>query len=146
MSEQLRRTNRDGIRNLTGVDPSINNGILLNEFIETMYKISLNKTPRRDNITIEIIIYNGLHLWKLLTCFFNECLSNGYPNCFKIVYIVLLYKKRDTKKCNNYRPIKLIIVVGKIFESIIANRIHFTLYAKIHDSQYGFHVGRDDIE
>ena len=73
---------------------------------------------------------------------YNWALSMGYyPIKFKNAIMILIPKPgKDPTKAENYRPISLLEIPGKIFEKIINNRI--TLYMENNDlfnsSQYGF--------
>ena len=39
---------------------------------------------------------------------FNKCIEYGvYPDVLKTSKVIILYKKRNTNYCSNYRPISL---------------------------------------
>jgi hypothetical protein len=56
--------------------------------------------------------------------------------------VVLLYKKGDTSKMDNYRPISLLNSMYKIFAAIIHNRLADKLDKFLQKTQYGFRKGR----
>ena len=54
----------------------------------------------------------------------NECLNNGvFPNSLKIAKTVPIYKKGDRNNPENYRPIPIIPVIGKVFESLVLTQL-----------------------
>jgi len=77
---------------------------------------------------------------------FNWSLSMGYfPDKFKNAVMILIPKEgKDPRKPENYRPISLLEIPGKVFEKIINNRI--TNYIErcnlFNNNQYGFRKGR----
>ena len=77
---------------------------------------------------------------------YNWALSMGYfPIKFKNAIMILIPKPgKDPKRVENYRPISLLEVPGKIFEKIINNRI--TLFMESNNllspNQFGFRKGR----
>ena len=57
--------------------------------------------------------------------------------------IIPLYKnKRNRTECRNYTGISLLIVVGKIFASILVDRIRRVTGGLIDDEQWSFRAGR----
>ena len=48
-----------------------------------------------------------------------------YPDCFKLAKVIPLFKKKgDPNMADNYRPISIIPVFGKIIEIILKNRLY----------------------
>ena len=80
----------------------------------------------------------------ILAMLYNNCIHTGvFPSSFKIGKVVPIYKK-DNKECiENYRPISILPIFGKIFEKIIYNRLYkfFTAKGILHDEQFGFRKG-----
>jgi len=77
---------------------------------------------------------------------FNWALSVGYfPTKFKNAIMVLIPKAgKDPQKVENYRPISLLEIPGKIFEKIINDRVkmHMENNGLFNPNQYGFRKGR----
>ena len=70
-----------------------------------------------DDISIEIV--------KPLTILFKNCISQGiFPNNWKKSNIFPIHKKGDKQIVNNYRPVSLLPICGKIFERLIFNSLY----------------------
>ena len=69
-------------------------------------------------------------IWK------EECV----PMNWRVELIVSLFKKADKEDPGNYRCIKLLSVVGKLFCKIFNDRLvqHLDKSGKIHEGQAGF--------
>ena len=73
---------------------------------------------------------------------FNACLDLGYwPRQFKDAVSVVIPKpkKADYSVLKAYRPIALLSCVGKLFEKVLAARLHFDgqKYGLFHPAQFG---------
>ena len=74
------------------------------------------------------------------------CLKEScVPDCWKVSSVVPVSKnvgERSTAK--NYRPVRLLSVVSKVFEKLVINKIvdHLEKYGLFSDSQYGFRFSR----
>lgn len=92
------------------------------------------------------IIRKTIHLISTpLSFIFNKCLFAGYfPDQLKISKIIPVFKKGDKTKCQNYRPISIVPVFSKVFESLILRQLNtfFEGNKLITDSQFGFRAGR----
>ena len=60
------------------------------------------------------------------------------PTESEIARIVSIYKKGDTEKPENYRPIALLQSIYKIYASLIQKRLAKALDERIWYTQYGF--------
>ena len=72
---------------------------------------------------------------------YKNCIKTGiYPNAWKKSNIVPVHKKGDMQIVNNYRPVSLLPIVGKVFEKILSNSIFGYLQENclLCDSQSGF--------
>ena len=50
-------------------------------------------------------------------------MSGIFPNHLKIAKVTLIYKKDDKKIITNYRPISVLPVVSKVFETVIHDEL-----------------------
>uniref|UniRef100_A0A1B6L7P7 Reverse transcriptase domain-containing protein n=1 Tax=Graphocephala atropunctata TaxID=36148 RepID=A0A1B6L7P7_9HEMI len=76
---------------------------------------------------------------------FKKSLEQGrMPDEFKMATVVPIFKAGDKSEVSSYRPISVISVIAKIFETIIKNKIldFFTQRSLFSCNQYGFIPGR----
>ena len=79
------------------------------------------------------------------TAFFNKLLEQeSYPELWSSGSIIPIHKKGDRKIPSNYRGITLLPVMGKLYTSILRDRLEY--WAELNDhlceSQFGFRQGR----
>ena len=78
---------------------------------------------------------------KPLSIIYKNCIKTGiYPNAWKKSNIVPVHKKGDKQIVNNYRPVSLLPIFGKVFEKILFNSIFEYLQENylFCDNQSGF--------
>ena len=77
---------------------------------------------------------------------FNKCLKEScFPDCWKVSSVVPVFKNvRERSTAKNYRPVRLLSVVSKVFEKLVNNRIfdHLDKCVFFSDFQYGFRSSR----
>ena len=84
-------------------------------------------------------------LVKPLTTLFRLSLEQGIvPQEWKEARVAPLFKKGKRDRPDNYRPVSLTSIVGKVFESIVKDSIveHLERHCLINSSQHGFMKGR----
>ena len=94
-----------------------------------------------DDISIRMLEICDSVIAKPLIIQFKNCISQGiFPDNWKKSNICPIHKKVDKQIANNYRPVSLLPVCGKIFERLIFNSLYQFLEERnllsIH--QYGF--------
>ena len=86
----------------------------------------------------------GKFICKQLQLIFNECISKGvFPSEWKKGNVVPIHKKNDRQCLENYRPVSLLPICGKIVGHLIFNEI-FLFFIKngiILPNQSGFKSG-----
>ena len=61
-------------------------------------------------------------LTEPLSIIFKTCIDSGvFPNTSKMSHIIPIHKKNDKCSLNNYCPVSLLAICGKILESTIFN-------------------------
>ena len=109
----------------------------------------MHKAHRHQDISIRMIkIYHRSLVKPLLILFQNSIKSSHFPDiclsfflCASIISdIILAHKKNDKQLIQNYRPISLLPIFGKIFEKVVFNRIYNFLLNKrlLNPNQLGF--------
>ena len=77
----------------------------------------------------------------LLAKLYNNCTDAGiFPQIFKTGKITPIFKKGNKELLENYRPVSVLPIFGKIFEKILYNRLYnfFTKENVLSKNQYGF--------
>ena len=93
------------------------------------------KSPGEDGLTAEMFKLRGEKMKEQLAKLFSICLrKREIPSSWNNAIIILLYKKGDKERVENYRPISLLSVLYKMFTKVILNRI---------EQDLDFHQGRE---
>ena len=143
--EHLRTThNISDLTRLTG-NNEIDTLITINEIKNTIKSIK-SISPGESPINKPVLNHLPDKALKILQNIFNHSLSMGYfPNKFKTA-IIKMIPKSDTIQTdpNNYRPISLLDVTGKLLEKIINKRLRYFLETKnkLPTTQHGFRANR----
>ncbi|CAH2226737.1 jg23518 [Pararge aegeria aegeria] len=70
---------------------------------------------------------------------FNKSLIDGqFPDIWKEIRIVPVYKSGKQKDVKNYRPISIISTMAKAFESLVYQHMYTHLKNYVRDKQHGF--------
>ena len=102
-----------------------------------------HKAHGHDDISIRMIkIYDKSVLKPLILLFQNSTKLSYYPGIWKRSNIIPVHKKNGKQLVENYRPISLLPIFGKIFEKISFNKIyHFSLEERLlNPNQSGIHL------
>ena len=103
-----------------------------------------NKAHGHDNISIRMLKICGPSIYKPLEMIFKQCIEAGFfPSEWKKVNIVPIHKKGDKQTLENYRPVSLLPICGKILERLMFNEMfNFFIENKlISSNQCGFKPG-----
>ena len=107
--------------------------------------LNVNKSQGPDEVHGKLVIELKEEIVPALVSLFSASVETGVvPQDFRDAIVVPLHKKGSRDKAENYRPISLTSIIGKIFESIIKDGIVVFLEENklIRDSQHGFLSGR----
>ena len=111
------------------------------EILKVIRALNIHKAHGHDDISIRRIKICDKSLLKpLIILFGNSIESSCYPDIWKRSNIIPVHKKNDKQLVNNYRPISLLPIFGKIFEKIIFNKIYNFLLEEnlLNSNQSGF--------
>ena len=87
------------------------------EILKIIRALNIYKAHGYDDISIRMIKICDKSLTKpLIILFKNSTKSSYYPDIWKRSNIIPVHKKNDKQLVNNYRPISLLPIFGKIFE------------------------------
>lgn len=112
------------------------------EIRNIIMKLKLRKSPGHDLIPAIVFKHFSRKVIASLTALFNSCLRIGYfPAAWKHAEIILLKKPgKHFRHIDSYRPISLLPIAGKIFETCIKKRFQdfITKNNIIPNFQFGF--------
>lgn len=106
----------------------------------------LGNSPSKDVYGLNTKIIKTLKNIIVLPLYriINDCLrANVFPECLKTSRVVPVYKKGNRSEVDNYRPIAIIPIIGKIFESVLNSQIveFFERSNLFSPAQFGFRPG-----
>ena len=111
---------------------------------ETLLIIKNMKTSHsrgHDGISSELLKLIADDISKCITLIINQSLHSGiFPDNLKIAKVTPIHKKGDSKLITNYRPIFVLPVISKIFETVICDQLdrYFVSNNLLCPQQYGF--------
>jgi hypothetical protein len=120
----------------------LNEPLTMTEIDEAITKLKTKKSVSIDLVSNEMLKHSGNHLRNVILRLFNSCLSLGiYP--WNTSVTTPLHKKGDKEDPDNYRAITLGSCLGKLFSSILLNRLlqYRSLVCPDHANQLGFCKG-----
>ena len=103
--------------------------------------VKLSKSKGHDGISSEVLKLISNEISSSITLIINQTLTIGiFPDKLKIAKDVLIFKKDSKKEFQNYRPISVLPVISKIFESVIHDQLneYFINNKLFCAQQYGF--------
>jgi hypothetical protein len=111
-------------------------------------RMKLRKAPGLDNITTEELQAGtegvGLKIIHRLCKMVWE--REQWPSDWKRSIIIPIHKKKDRLDCSNYRGISLLCHCGKVFSTIILQRIRKRTEEILSEAQAGFRANRSTID
>ena len=123
-------------------DAILNDAISEEEVLKASTKLRNNKSPGEDEVLNEFIKASMPHMVKQYVGLFNKILDTStYPEAWALGLIIPIYKKKgDKKDCNNYRGITLLSCLGKLFTTVLNERLkqYCDINKIIKENQTGF--------
>ena len=103
--------------------------------------IKTSQSNGHDGISSELIKLISNDIADSITLIIYQSLKSGiFPDQLKIAKVTPIYKKDDKKIITNYRPISVLPVVSKVFETVIHEQLsdYFSSNNLFSAQQYGF--------
>ena len=123
-------------------NPILNDPIIVQEVINAIKKLKSNKAYGFDHVINEFLKYSCDKMSTVLMKLFNLVLETGIvPTDWVIGIIRPIYKNKGCRRDpNNYRGITILSCLGKLFTSILSNRINVFIENSGHlgNEQAGF--------
>ena len=93
--------------------------------------ISELSSSKASDIPIRVLKACSDIISPLLTKFYNIFMQKAiFPNMLKVAQVTPIYKKGDSQLLENYRPVSMLPIFGKLFEKIIYSRLYSFLMTK----------------
>ncbi|XP_013197335.1 uncharacterized protein LOC106140306 [Amyelois transitella] len=111
----------------------------VSSIIENMTR---GKSPGHDGLSIEHLLYAGVHLSRVLSMFFTFCIRHSYlPNELMKSIVVPIVKNKTGENSDicNYRPISLATVIAKVLDGVLERQL--CKYVNVNEAQFGFRPG-----
>lgn len=121
----------------------------MSELKVVLKRVKEGKAPGLDRVPYEFYKNAPDSFLKHLLTFYNSIYSRGeVPESFKKSIVFPLHKKGDVQDVKNYRGLSFIDCVGKIFTSLLNNRLTLWLENKsiITECQAGFRKGYSTVD
>ena len=115
--------------------------ITIDEINKAISKLKNGKSPGLDNIKNEMLKAAQVYINPCFLKLFNAILTSGfYPMAWSKGYITPIFKSDNPKLPKNYRGITICSSIGKVFNTILNNRLdkYLTENNIIHENQIGF--------
>eukprot|EP00061_Rhincodon_typus_P002297 g17118.t1 len=119
--------------------------IIKEKVLEKLNGLKVDKSPGPDGLHPRVLKEIAEEIVEAFVVIFQESLESGrVPEDWQIANVTPLFEKGVRQKTENYRPISLTSVVGKILEPIVKDEIseYLEMHGKIGQSQDGFIKGR----
>ena len=115
-----------------------------NEVSSIIQSLKKNKSSGPNGIPVKLLKILDPLISVQLSLIINDSFQKGiFPEKLKIAKVIPIFKKGDTSKNSNYRPISLLSIFSKIFEKLMHQRLYNFL--ELHDilfqMQFGFRNG-----
>ena len=92
------------------------------QILKILRALDINKAHGYDEISIRMLKLCDKSIIPPLSLLFQNCIdTRTFPDTWKKSNIVPVHKKGDKQIVDNYRPVSLLPILGKIFERIIFN-------------------------
>ena len=118
------------------------------KILNIIRSLDTKKAHGCDDISISMIKICDSAIVEPLCLIFEKCLETGvYPTLWNRANIIPVHKKNSRQSKNNYRPISLLPIFGKIFEKFLFDTIykHLCDHSLITPNQSGFRPGDSTI-
>jgi hypothetical protein len=118
------------------------------EIMQIFKNMKNKKSTGHDGISTSLLKKLQLSVSAPLTLLINKSMEMGdVPTNLKLAKVVPIYKGKDRKLFNNYRPVSLLPCISKVLEKVIHKRLYYFLQLSdiFYKSQYGFRPNHSTV-
>ena len=121
--------------------------ISIEEVAKSIHALKNNKAGGLDEVTGELLKHGRETVAEELTYLFNLIWqAEDVPGDWRHGATVKLPKKGNLSDCNNWRGITILSIPGKVFFSVLLNRLREHVDNRLPEEQAGFRKGRSCSE
>ena len=112
-------------------------------YIFNIYTYTVHTFLRKAHRLCDLSTLGGVEVF----CFVVPQTTAVFPDSLKIAEVIPIFKKGNTDKPTNYRPISLLSQFSKIFEKLIYNSIYSYLekFDLLSNRQFGFRLNSSTV-
>ena len=136
-------------QNVIPIAPPLNEFTISDEnILKTIRSLNPNGAHGWNDISIRMIKLCDDALLLPLKLIFQNCLSQGiFPEMWKNANVVPVHKKNHKNLKQNYRPISLLPIFGKILEKLVFDTLyrHLEVNSLLNPNQSGFRPGDSTV-
>jgi hypothetical protein len=141
------------VRDNNSIDPELEDSaqrtlgkgieITREEIHSKLRELSTHKGGGPNGLPGTLLKFCAAALIPPLFILFNKSLrTSEFPAVWRISYVTPIHRSGDKSNAENYRPISVLNIIPKIFESILKDKITPILDPVISRQQHGFVSGR----
>ena len=112
-----------------------------NATVRMIKSMKMLQSKGHDGISSVLIKLINTDIFSSITVIINQTLTSGiFPDKLKMAKVTLIFKKGNTKLICNYRPISVLPVISKVFETVLQEQLteYFITNNLFASQQYGF--------
>ena len=92
----------------------------LPDILKIIRSLDINRAHSHDDIFVRMLKTYDVAIKKSLSVIYQNCIETGiYPNAWKKSNIIPVHKEGDKQIVDNYRPVSLFPIFGRVFEKIL---------------------------
>lgn len=117
-----------------------------NEILNKLKSVNVNKGTGPDNIPPIFVKRCASALVDPLSIIYQNSIDEGkFPSLWKKARVVPIFKNGDRKDIKNYRPVSILSIFSKIFESLLSPFLTWPMKSVITHHQHGFVKNRSTM-
>ena len=93
--------------------------------MDGLNSLVVSKATGPDGLPARILKLAAPMIAGSLSTLFNACLTEGvFPDDWKLANVHPVFKSGDSRLLTNYRPISVLSILAKVFESLVHKQVY----------------------